>query len=188
MSSISSHHDAKPKHDLKIALHAIVCHESKLRGDITIGAHTIVHPRATIIAEAGPIIIGESNIIEEQAHIINRLPPGADPSSQIVMEIGNGNVFEVDCLFESTKMGDQNVLEVKSHVGREVEIKSGCIIGAACKLTGKEVLPENTVVYGRNCARRIAMDKPPIQTLQIEFLTKTLVNYHHLKKPRSANS
>ncbi len=57
---------------LKIATHAIVCHESKLRGDITIGTNTIVHPRATIIAEAGPIIIGESNIIEEQAHIINR--------------------------------------------------------------------------------------------------------------------
>lgn len=57
---------------LKIALHAVVCHESKLRGDITIGAQTIVHPRATIIAEAGPIIIGNSNIIEEQALIINR--------------------------------------------------------------------------------------------------------------------
>lgn len=41
------------------------------------------------------------------------LPPGADPSSQPVMEIGDNNVFEVDCIFESRKMGDQNVLEVK---------------------------------------------------------------------------
>lgn len=57
---------------LKISAQAIVCHESKLRGDITIGMNTIVHPRATIIAEAGPIIIGQNNIIEEQAYIINR--------------------------------------------------------------------------------------------------------------------
>lgn len=31
---------------------------------------TVVHPKASIIAEAGPIVIGENNIIEEQATII----------------------------------------------------------------------------------------------------------------------
>lgn len=36
------------------------------------GARTVVHPKARIIAEAGPIIIGEGNLIEEQALIINR--------------------------------------------------------------------------------------------------------------------
>lgn len=41
------------------------------------------------------------------------LQPGVDPSTVQVMEIGSYNVFEVDCVFESTKMGDQNVLEVK---------------------------------------------------------------------------
>lgn len=51
---------------------ALVCEESKLRGDITIGAGTIVHPSATIIAEAGPIVIGEKCLVEEQAKIIHR--------------------------------------------------------------------------------------------------------------------
>lgn len=32
----------------------------------------MVHPKARIIAEAGPIIIGEGNLIEEQVLIINR--------------------------------------------------------------------------------------------------------------------
>ncbi|KAJ1527184.1 hypothetical protein ONE63_008715 [Megalurothrips usitatus] len=187
MSSLSSH-DSKPKHDLKIHSDAVVCHESKLRGDITIGTHTVVHPRATIIAEAGPIVIGDYNIIEEQSFIINRLSPDADHSKQVVMEIGNNNVFEVGCVFESPKMGDQNVLEVKSHVGPNVEVTNGCIIGTGCKLRGTEVLPENTVVYGRDCARRIALDRPPTQGLQVDFLSKVLVNYHHLKKPRSANT
>ena len=37
-----------------------------------LGTHTVIHPKAQIIAEAGPIIIGESNLIEEQTQIINR--------------------------------------------------------------------------------------------------------------------
>lgn len=36
------------------------------------GPRTVVHPKARIIAEAGPIVIGEGNLIEEQALIINR--------------------------------------------------------------------------------------------------------------------
>lgn len=59
-------------YSLKIAPGAVVCEESILKGDITIGAKTIIHPRACILAEAGPIIIGEGNIIEEMATIANR--------------------------------------------------------------------------------------------------------------------
>lgn len=50
----------------------MVCFEADYYGDITIGARTVIHPKARIIAEAGPIIIGEGNLIEEQAQIINR--------------------------------------------------------------------------------------------------------------------
>lgn len=35
------------------------------------GPRTVVHPKARIIADAGPIVIGEGNLIEEQAVIIN---------------------------------------------------------------------------------------------------------------------
>ena len=56
---------------LTIAPGAIVCNESQLVGEISIGTRTVVHPKAQIIAEAGPIIIGENNIIEERAKIIN---------------------------------------------------------------------------------------------------------------------
>lgn len=57
---------------IKVTAGALVCEESKLRGEITIGPGTIVHPSATIIAEAGPIIIGEKCLIEEQSKIIHR--------------------------------------------------------------------------------------------------------------------
>lgn len=42
------------------------------KSSVCTGARTVVHPKARIIADAGPIIIGEGNLIEEQALIINR--------------------------------------------------------------------------------------------------------------------
>lgn len=176
------------KSSVKIAPGAVVCNECELKGDITIGSMTIIHPRASIIAEAGPIIIGENNLIEEQARIINKIIPGSSSSSTPVLIIGSNNVFEVDCHSEARKIGDNNILEAKSFVSHDVEITNGCIIGAACTLTCSEVLPENTVIYGKECLRRQQMDRPPTQTLQLDYLTKVLPNYHHLKKSKKGQA
>jgi dynactin-6 len=46
-----------------------------------------------------------------------------------------------------------------------------------------ETLAEHSVVHGGGCDRRQAADRPAAQTLQIDFLSKVLPNYHHLKKP-----
>ncbi|VEL39523.1 unnamed protein product [Protopolystoma xenopodis] len=73
---------------VKISAGAIVCSECEIRGDVTIGTRTVIHPKVSIIAEAGPIIIGESNLIEELVELRNTVP-GA------VMVIGDSNFFEV---------------------------------------------------------------------------------------------
>ncbi|XP_053716146.1 dynactin subunit 6-like isoform X2 [Synchiropus splendidus] len=178
------------------------------------GARTVVHPKARIIAEAGPIIIGESNLIEEQALIINRYPqnimPDTEKAAPKTMVIGTNNLFEVgsgtavhfqklykaigivafcvNSMFNSSsvsqalKIGDNNVIESKADLGRNVILTSGCIIGACCQINTCEVVPENTVVYGSKCIRRVQSDKPQPQTLQLDFLMKILPNYHHLKK------
>ncbi|CAI9739227.1 Hypothetical predicted protein [Octopus vulgaris] len=100
--------------NIKIAPMAIVCKECDLIGDISIGARTIIHPKARIVAEAGPIIIGESNLIEEGVQIINKLPEDGSPTDETpVMVIGNHNVFEVASYVESLKIGNFNVVEVK---------------------------------------------------------------------------
>lgn len=101
---------------LKIATGAVICDESILKGDITIGSKTVVHPRASIIAEAGPIFIGEGNIIEEMATIINRVTPGSDESEIKTQVIGNYNVFEIDSTCEALKVGDNNILETKGQI------------------------------------------------------------------------
>lgn len=68
----------------------MVCQDVELKGDITISSGiaieklgracihgwyrtgTIVHPKATIFAIAGPIVIGANCIIEEAVIIVNR--------------------------------------------------------------------------------------------------------------------
>lgn len=84
--------------DVKICQGALVCEDRvELIGDITIGSRTLIHPNVKIIAQAGPIIIGENNIIEEQTVIINRMPDMdiKSDSNQILMIIGDNNIFEV---------------------------------------------------------------------------------------------
>uniref|UniRef100_A0ABI7YLA1 Dynactin subunit 6 n=1 Tax=Felis catus TaxID=9685 RepID=A0ABI7YLA1_FELCA len=156
------------------------------------GPRTVIHPKARIIAEAGPIVIGEGNLIEEQALIINAHPdnitPDAEDPEPKPMIIGTNNVFEVGCYSQAMKMGDNNVIESKAYVGRNVILTSGCIIGACCNLNTFEVIPENTVIYGADCLRRVQTERPQPQTLQLDFLMKILPNYHHLKKTMKGSS
>jgi dynactin-6 len=52
-------------------------------------AGTILQPRCTIVAAAGPIIFGQNNVVEELAVIVNR---HKEP-----LIIGDCNLFEVGC-------------------------------------------------------------------------------------------
>ncbi|KAF3837021.1 hypothetical protein F7725_004485 [Dissostichus mawsoni] len=147
----------------KIAAGAVVCVESEIRGDVTIGeSPDRGAPKARIIAEAGPIIIGEGNLIEEQALIINRQEentynniypenqlPDSEGAEQKTMTIGTNNVFEVGCVSQALNIGDNNVID-------------GCIVGACCQLNTCEVVPENTVVYGCGTNRRLQSEKPQV--------------------------
>ncbi|XP_067413076.1 dynactin subunit 6 isoform X3 [Emydura macquarii macquarii] len=177
---------------VKIAPGAVVCVESEIRGDVTIGPRTVIHPKARIIAEAGPIVIGEGNLIEEQTLIINGYPENISPDTEEVeskpMIIGTYNVFEVGCYSQAMKMGDNNVIESKAFVGRNVILTSGCVIGACCNVNTHEVIPENTVIYDAKCLRRVQTERPQPQTLQLDFLMKILPNYHHLKKTMKMTS
>ncbi|XP_010209734.1 PREDICTED: dynactin subunit 6 [Tinamus guttatus] len=133
-------------------------------GPVSAGLRTVIHPKARIIAEAGPIVIGEGNLIEEQALIINGYPENITPETEEVepkpMVIGTNNVFEVGCYSQAMKVGDNNVIESKAFVGRNVILTSGCIIGACCKINTYEVIPENTVIYGADCLRRVQTERP----------------------------
>lgn len=162
------------RNNIKIMPGATVCEKSKLSGDITVGSHAIIHPSATVIAEAGPIIIGEHCLLEEQSKIIYRSPLDKEKGKSKPLVIGPYNVFEVDCCVESHKIGSNNVFESKSYVGNKVTVTNGCTIGAGCRLSEEMTLNENVIVFGDKCLMREGLDKPMNQLAQMETLRKML--------------
>lgn len=180
---MASSKSSQIKGDIKLGNGCVICEDCKIRGDVTIGNGTIIHPRASIIAEAGPIIIGEHNLIEDKAEIIHR--SDTKSGSTPVMIIGNFNVFEVGSKSEALKIGDNNVLEAKCIVGHDVVISNNCVIGAGCVFTRAEVLPENCAIYGKDCTPRITQGHQP-QVLQLDHLSKVLPSYHHLVKKKKS--
>ena len=49
-----------------------------------------------------------------------------------------------------------------AHVGRNMELSNGCIVGAMCSVNTAERLPENTVIFGGDCNRRVQQERPPV--------------------------
>lgn len=54
-------------------------------------------------------------------------------------------------------------LSLAAFVGRNVILTSGCIIGACCNVNTYEVIPENTVIYGADCLRRVQTERPQVR-------------------------
>lgn len=169
--------------DLKIFPKAIVCEESNVKGDVTVSAGCVIHPHCTINAENGPIVFGENCIVEEYVTISNKNDSDASSGGAgKTLYIGCNNVFEVGCSVEALSIGDKNVFEAKCSVSNQVDVSNGCIIGAGCRVDGRQTLLENTVIYGNDCLQREALEKQGSQILQIDYLRKLLPNYHHLRK------
>jgi len=173
---------------LQIGAGAIVCQEANLAGEITIGEGTVVHPKANIFAEAGPIIFGKNNIIEEQATIRNNWPEDASEEQKKVrrvMTIGDNNVFEVACLVEADKIGKCNVVESKTHLSRGSVVGDGCVIVAPYKLP-PITLPDNTVIWSLQGKTRLVPNAQEnhlaTHSKHLDILWKTLPTFHHLKK------
>lgn len=82
---------------------ALIAQDATLAGTITIGAGCIVHPRASILATAGPIELGENCVIEELAIIENAGQPGKE-EEDLVLRIGHNNQFSVGCRASSNNI------------------------------------------------------------------------------------
>ncbi|KAJ7577077.1 trimeric LpxA-like protein [Mycena floridula] len=167
----------------KFTIHskAIVCQDVELKGDITIGSGSIVHPKATIFAIAGPIVIGANCIIEESSIIVNR--------RKEVMRIGDDNLFEIGCRIECPSIGDSNTLSTRSRVHHTVRIGSYCVIGAGCLVvpTEDEILEDYTVIYGPFAERRKWSGRGKVQEADLrrkhaEYLREMLPKFNRQRR------
>jgi len=156
----------------------VICQEADLRGEITIGAGTVLHPRCRIVAETGPIVLGTNNIVEENAVIFNK--------NSTPLIIGDDNVFEVGCYIEGLGIGNRNVIEARARLIGTTMIGNNCVIGSACTTDLHEKMEDNTVIHGADCSRRT--QQPPssaqgsLHLRHLEYLREMLPKYNHLKQ------
>ncbi|SPO26800.1 related to Dynactin 6 [Ustilago trichophora] len=117
--------------NLTVGTRVIIAADADLRGEISVGSGTVIHPKATILALQGPISIGSNCIIEETAVIVNR--------KSTPIKIGDNNLFEVGCRIEAASVGSYNVFEMRSRVAQNVKVGSYSVIGAGCLVLPKPV-------------------------------------------------
>ncbi|KZT43567.1 trimeric LpxA-like protein [Sistotremastrum suecicum HHB10207 ss-3] len=171
-----------PKPDkFKIHSKAVVCQDVDLKGDITIGAGTIVHPKVIIYAMIGPIVIGTNCVIEEGAVLVNR--------RKEIMRIGDDNIFEIGCRVECPSVGYCNTVSTKARIHHTVRLTNFCVIGAGCMVVPSEdeVLEEYTVMYGKNTTRRVWTGEGKIQEMDlrrkhVEYLSEMLPKFNRLRR------
>lgn len=140
-----------------------------------------MHPKATIFAIAGPIVVGAGCIIEEGAIIVNR--------RKEVMRIGDDNLFEIGCRVECPSVGNYNTISTRARVHHTVRLSSYCVIGAGCLLvpTEDEVLDDYTVTYGPGAERRTWSGRGKVQEADLrrkhaEYLREMLPKFNRLRR------
>ena len=158
---------------LTIAPTAVVCEGARLVGRVTVGAGTVVHPTAQIVAGGRPIVIGDNCVVEEMVVISTAPAPasagaasaGAAASAGVAstgaaaaapaaavpgerLAIGGLNLFEVGCRLEDcASVGSCNVFEPKAVVTAGCAVANGVTIGATVVLPAGVVVDDNSVVF-----------------------------------------
>ncbi|KAF9241655.1 trimeric LpxA-like protein [Melanogaster broomeanus] len=154
---------------------AVICQDVDLKGEITIGPSSVVHPKATIFALVGPIVIGSGCIIEEAVIIVNR--------RKEVMRIGDNNLFEIGCRVESPAIGNNNTVSTRARVHHTVRISNFCVIGAGCLVvpTEDETLEEYTSVDGIWSGRG-KVQETDLRMKHAEYLREMLPKFNRLRR------
>lgn len=99
--------------------------------------------------------IGDNNVIESKGESVVSFS-----DCEWCISVENCGMLE-----EVEPMSNFN--DCPADVGRNVILTSGCIIGAFCQVNTCEVIPENTVIYGSGCMRRVQTERPQVQTHDI---------------------
>lgn len=115
--------------NLTVGTRVIIAQDADLRGEVSVGSGSVIHPKATVLALQGPISIGSDCIIEETAVIVNR--------RSTPLKIGDNNLFEVGCRIEAASIGSYNVFEVRSKVAQNIRVGSYSVVGAGCTVLPK---------------------------------------------------
>ncbi|KAI9593478.1 trimeric LpxA-like protein, partial [Syncephalis fuscata] len=137
---------------------ALVCQEAHLTGNVSIGC--VLHPKCSIIADVGPIVIGRNNILEEGVIIINR------------------NQMPLIIVIEGSKIGSRNIFEARSRVVGATTVGNHCVIGIGCQTEQDETVPDCTIIFGERLDRRVGKPDstyPGLHQKHLEYLRDVIM-------------
>lgn len=117
---------AAPKPPTSLASSLVIAEQASLTGThlITLGANTVIHPRAKLSSAHAPITIGSNCIISERS-IIGLQVANANEREGVVID--NGVVVEVGALIEAKHVGEGCHIEVNARIGKR------SVLGKVCK-------------------------------------------------------
>lgn len=130
---------------------ALVSPQAILRGKVTVGPGTVIGPGCTIEALKREIVVGRENIFEDGAQLTH--------SQDSVLNIGDGNRFEVGCDVNCpSRIGNFNIVETKATLSPGSSLGDGCFVCAGVTLPPKTRLVIGETVFGQRAERRFDAD------------------------------
>ncbi|KAF4201327.1 hypothetical protein CNMCM8927_001699 [Aspergillus lentulus] len=165
-TSPSSSTSPSPTPRAPVAAHntAIVAESVIFQGThpISVGAGTVIHPRARIYSYDGPIIIGEGCIISEKSTI--GIPPSTPPSlppapkEVVPTRISNGvTIGPLVTVFPGAHIHSFVTVEALAIINRRVSLGAHSKVCSGCEVAANTVIKDWTVVWGSgagSCQRR----------------------------------
>ena len=149
----------------KISPHAVVDEKAEIADDVEIGPFCVIGPDVKIgsgckllnnVTILGHTTIGERNVFFPNAVI------GAPPQDlkykggNTRLEIGNGNTFREAVTVHVgtekgggvTRVGNDNLLMINSHLGHDVHLGSRCVISNNVMIAGHVIIGNNVSMMG----------------------------------------
>jgi UDP-N-acetylglucosamine acyltransferase len=125
-----------------------------IEGRVTLGAGCRIHARAHLI---GPLTMGENNEVYPNAVIGGRPQHLGYKGEPTGVEIGDGNTFRENVTVHRgtthswvTRIGNNNLLMVGSHVAHDCKIGNRCILTNNSLLAGHCELEDNVCISGNS--------------------------------------
>jgi UDP-N-acetylglucosamine acyltransferase len=141
---------------------AIVDRRAELADDVVVGPYAIVeagvvlgqgsvlHPHAVV---RGPAVLGARSVVHPFAVVGGEPQAKQRAEGPCAVEVGEGNVFREHATVHGgadgrpTRIGDNNLFMVGSHVAHDVVIGSHCVLANSVQLAGHAVV-EDWVTFG----------------------------------------
>ncbi|HEV8605924.1 MAG TPA: acyl-ACP--UDP-N-acetylglucosamine O-acyltransferase [Tepidisphaeraceae bacterium] len=150
---------------MRVSPHAIIDPKAQIAEDVEIGPFCVIGPHVRIdrgcrlhnsVTIVGHTTIGQGNVFHPQC-VFGGPPQDRKYKGQPTrLEIGNNNIFREHVTVHIgtergggiTRVGNNNMLMVNSHLGHDVQLGSNCILANNCMIAGHVIIGDNVAMMG----------------------------------------